>query len=55
MYITYMLYGPHVRDEWTVKLFSLSPVLIRWNWIRSSPDCQNFWKSSVRFSPDPPM
>jgi len=44
-----------VRDEWTVKFFSPSPVLIRWNWIRSSPDPQNFWKSSVRSSLDLPM
>ena len=44
-----------IRDEWTMKFFSPSPVLIRWNWIRSSPDPQNFWKSSVRSSPDPPM
>jgi len=43
------------RDERTVKFFSPSPVLIRWNWIRSSPDPQNFWKSSVRSRPDPPM
>jgi len=41
-------------DERTVKFFSPSPVLIRWNWIRSSPDPQNFWKSSVRSSPDLP-
>jgi len=42
------------RDERTVKFFSSSPVLIRWNSIWSSPDPQNFWKSSVQSSPDPP-
>jgi len=47
--------GVRIRDEQTVKFFSLSPVLIRQNWIRSSPDPQNFWKSSVRSSPDSPM
>jgi len=43
------------RDERTVKFFSPSPILIRKNWILSSPDPQNFWKSSVRSGPDPPM
>jgi len=43
------------RDERTVKFFSPSPVLIRWNWIQFSPDPQNFWKSLVRSSPDLPM
>jgi len=37
------------RDERTVKFFSPSPVLIRWNWIRSSPDPQSW----IRSSPDP--
>ena len=46
---------PSIKDERTVKFFSSSPVLIRWNWFRSSPDLQNFWKSSVRSGPDPPM
>jgi len=36
------------RDVRTVKFFSPSPVLTWWNWIRSSLDPQNFWKSSVR-------
>ena len=40
---------------WNLKFFSLSPVLIRQNWIQSSPDPQNFCKLSVRYSPDPPM
>ena len=48
-------FGLHTRDERTEKFFSPSPVLIRQNWIRSSPGPQNFWKSSVRPSPDPPM
>jgi len=43
------------RDEQTVKFFSPSPVLIRWNWIRSNPDPQNFWKSLVWSSPDRPI
>jgi len=43
------------RDERTVKFFSPSPVLIRWNWIRSSLNPQNFWKASVQSSPDLPM
>jgi len=43
------------REEQTVKFLSPNPVLIRWNWIRFSPDPQNFWKSSVRSSTDPPM
>ena len=42
-----------IRDERIVKFFSPSPVLIRWNWIRSIPELKNFWKSSVRSSPDP--
>jgi len=43
------------RDERTVKLFSPSPIPIRKSWIRSSPDPQNYWKSSVRSSLVPPM
>jgi len=43
------------RDEWTVKFFSPSPILIRKIWIRSSTDLQNFWKSPIRSSPDPPI
>ena len=31
------------------------PILIRKHWIRSSPDPQNFLKSSVQSSPDPPI
>ena len=36
-------------------IFSPSPILVCKNWIRSSPDLQNFWKLSVRSSPDPPI
>jgi len=43
------------RDEWTVKFFRPSPLLIRKNWIWSRTDPQNFWKSSVRSSADPPV
>ena len=35
------LWNP-LRDERTVKFFSPSPVLIRWNWIRSSLICKIF-------------
>jgi len=49
------LYVVLIRDERTVKFFSPSPVLIRQNWIRSSPDVQKFWKSWVWSSPDLPM
>jgi len=45
----------YTRDERTVKFFSPSPVLIHKNGIQSGPDPQNFWKLSVRSSPDPPM
>jgi len=31
------------------------PILMRKIWIRFKPELQNFWKSSVRSSPDPPM
>jgi len=40
------------RDERTGKFFSPSPVLLQWNWIRSSPDPQIFFKLSARSSPD---
>jgi len=43
------------RDERTVKFFSPSPILIRKSWIRSSPDLQNFLKSSARSSLDRPI
>jgi len=33
-----MLLG--ARDEWIVKFFSPSAIVIRGNWIRSSPDSQ---------------
>ena len=33
----------HNRDERTDKFFSTSPILIQINYIRSSPDLQNFW------------
>ena len=36
------------RDERTVKFLSPSPILIR---IRSSPEPQNFWKSSILIRP----
>jgi len=49
-----LYFVPYTRDEGTEKFFSPSPVLIRWNWIRSRPNLQNFWKS-FRASPDPPM
>jgi len=47
--------GVYIRDEQTVKLFSPSSILIRKSWIWSSRDPQNFWKLSVRTTPDPQM
>jgi len=43
------------RDERTAKFFCPSPVLIRWNWIQSTPDPQNFGKSPVWSGLDSPM
>ena len=48
--------GPvFTTDVQTVNFFNPSPILICINWIRSSPDLQNFWKLSVQSSPDMPM
>jgi len=43
----------HRWADCEISQYESSPVLQ--NWIRSSPDPQNFWKSWVRSSPDPPM
>ena len=37
------------------EIFNPSPILICKSWIRSSPALQNFWKSSVQSSRDPPI